>query len=331
MDKRISWIDFGKGITIFLVVFGHVSLGLLQASKFSETSNQILYFFVEVVYVIHIPVFFALSGYFFKGYQNLQDFRHNILKKLWSLGIPYLVFSILMFIMKKIGGRSVRESKTIFDLLNIWKEPIDHLWFLYTLFSIFLILGFLSIYIKNDIALFITLLVGFCLVNLFPVSIYFIQRFFIWAPAFYFGRILRNIKISNKLIGIMILSYVEYILFWWLTNFQQTINYSRPGLWGVIIPISIVPAFGIFQNKKQDAIYNYFVKMGKISLPIYLIHAPVASVTRIMLFKFGITNLAVHLFLGVIVAWFFSIILFKFTRRIKIVDFIFYPTKYVLK
>lgn len=331
MKKRISWIDFGKGITILLVVFGHVSLGLLQSLRFSENQNEILSIFVELVYVVHIPVFFALSGYFFAGYQSLQDYGRNLNKKLLSLGLPYIVFSILMFLMKKIGGGSVRESQTIYELLNIWREPIDHLWFLYTLFSIFLILGFLSIYIKNENVIFFLLLVGFVLVNVFPINIYFIQRFFIWAPAFYLGKLLKKIKITKMIIYVMTLLYVGYILYWGKVNFLQTISYSRPSWWGVIIPISIIGAFGIFQNKKHDSFYNYFVKIGKISLPIYLIHAPVASVTRIILFKIGISNLALHLLIGILFAWFLSIFLFQFTRRFKVVDFIFYPTKYLTK
>lgn len=72
MKKRISWIDFGKGITILLVVFGHVSLGLLQSLKFSENQNEILSIFVELVYVVHIPVFFCTIWVFFHWVSKLS-------------------------------------------------------------------------------------------------------------------------------------------------------------------------------------------------------------------------------------------------------------------
>ena len=37
--KRIEWIDFGKGLTVLMVVFGHVVLGLFESKRF-EDSNQ---------------------------------------------------------------------------------------------------------------------------------------------------------------------------------------------------------------------------------------------------------------------------------------------------
>lgn len=41
--KRIEWIDFGKGLTVLMVVFGHVVLGLFESKRF-EDSNQWLLF-----------------------------------------------------------------------------------------------------------------------------------------------------------------------------------------------------------------------------------------------------------------------------------------------
>lgn len=35
MGKRLDWIDCGKGITILLVVLGHVADGYLSAGNFS--------------------------------------------------------------------------------------------------------------------------------------------------------------------------------------------------------------------------------------------------------------------------------------------------------
>ncbi|EFW89489.1 hypothetical protein HMPREF0819_0322 [Streptococcus equinus ATCC 9812] len=37
--QRIGWIDFGKGLVIFLVVLGHVFLGLYQSDDFIPAST----------------------------------------------------------------------------------------------------------------------------------------------------------------------------------------------------------------------------------------------------------------------------------------------------
>ena len=53
---RIEWIDFGKGLTVLMVVFGHVVLGLFESKRF-EDNNQWLLFVTQIFYLFHIPVF----------------------------------------------------------------------------------------------------------------------------------------------------------------------------------------------------------------------------------------------------------------------------------
>ena len=63
--SRINWIDFGKGLAIFLVLVGHILLGMYQSEKFPIWNNLLLLLIAQI-YIFHIPVFFALSGYFFQ-------------------------------------------------------------------------------------------------------------------------------------------------------------------------------------------------------------------------------------------------------------------------
>jgi len=46
---RIEWIDFGKGLTVLMVVFGHVVLGLFESKRF-EDNNQWLLFVTQIFY-----------------------------------------------------------------------------------------------------------------------------------------------------------------------------------------------------------------------------------------------------------------------------------------
>lgn len=62
-SKRIEWIDFGKGLTILMVVLGHVVLGLFESRKF-ENSNTVLLFLTQVFYLFHIPVFLRIVRFF---------------------------------------------------------------------------------------------------------------------------------------------------------------------------------------------------------------------------------------------------------------------------
>lgn len=74
------------------MVFGHI-IWFGTTPKIFSVANDIIYLF-------HMPAFFALSGYLF----GLKETNHKtafiINKKIIQLGIPYLLFSILYFTMK---------------------------------------------------------------------------------------------------------------------------------------------------------------------------------------------------------------------------------------
>mgnify|MGYP000967936997 FL=1 len=108
-SDRIEWIDFGKGLTVLMVVFGHVVLGLFESKRF-EDSQQWLLFVTQIFYLFHIPVFYALSGYFFKPVTGLKSYVEFVKQKTIILGIPYLFYSILQFGLQKIGGATVRNA-----------------------------------------------------------------------------------------------------------------------------------------------------------------------------------------------------------------------------
>ncbi|ERJ41936.1 hypothetical protein N581_05515 [Lactobacillus jensenii MD IIE-70(2)] len=55
--KRIEWIDFGRGFTIFLVVVGHVLSGI-YTNHIYPNSDGLLMFFGEFIFLFIMPVFF---------------------------------------------------------------------------------------------------------------------------------------------------------------------------------------------------------------------------------------------------------------------------------
>lgn len=144
MPKRIRWIDYGKGFAIFLVIIGHVALGSLESQNFDGIDVVILRYILEATYAVHTPVFFALSGYFFKPIGRISMIGSRVLKRLIALGIPYVVFSIVMVLLKTFGGSSVRNQNGLSGLLNIYWQPIDYLWFLFALFFVDLFVSILS-------------------------------------------------------------------------------------------------------------------------------------------------------------------------------------------
>lgn len=70
---------------------------------------------------------------FFKSVTNFKELFSLTKNKLLALGIPYIAFSVVMFSLQKIGSGSVRDQTSLSQLLNIYKQPIGYLWFLYVL------------------------------------------------------------------------------------------------------------------------------------------------------------------------------------------------------
>ncbi|MBF0714000.1 acyltransferase [Gemella sp. GH3] len=328
--NRIDWIDLGKGFSIFLVVLGHVVLGLYESNKFLEYNN-LLWVSVQVIYIFHIPVFFALSGYFFKPLNSFKDFKYYFFNKSIQLGLPYIFYNIIQYILQSIGGNSVRNPSSFTDLLNIYKSPLGVSWFLYVLWGIFIFLGLLSIIIKDKIKLFIVTLIILLIVNIFPNDYMIIQRVGLWSSVFMLGNILKDFKLKNLKYSALLLFFtiLSYLGIWYYFDFDNRISYYLPRIWGIIFFIIVPFAFIVFSNLPYNKFYKYFVKYGRDSLVIYIIHAPIVSVTRIFLLKIGIDNVFIHIVLGIIIGWFGSILILYVIRRISCINFIFYPTNYI--
>lgn len=100
----------------------------------------------------------------------------------------------------------------------------------------------------------------------------------------------------------------------------------------MIFPVSVFLAFAVYPSlNKFDRFGNYFQKIGKDSIVIYLLHAPIVSVTRILLLKLGIDNVIIHIILGLVAGWYGSVLGLYLMKRIPYSDFVFYPLKYMKK
>ncbi|MEZ7616188.1 acyltransferase [Streptococcus sp. 27098_8_73] len=336
--KRIEWIDFGKGLTVLMVVFGHVVLGLFESKRF-EDSNQWLLFVTQVFYLFHIPVFYALSGFFFKPVADLKSYVKFVKQKTIILGIPYLFYSIVQFILQKIGGATVRNAASFWDLVNIYQTPLGVSWYLYVLWWIYLVVAFLSIWIKSYRHLFIISIVAYFISIFTPVNIYVVQKIFLWTFFFLLGSWIRHSGVGTFLTNrwksiscVTLVAITVFLTYWQLSAPTFYISYDRPGLNGLIFPVSVILAMASYPILNTvKGFGEYFRKIGKDSLVIYLLHAPIVSVTRITLLKLGVGNVFLHVILGLLMGWFGSIIILYVAKKIPYGDFVFYPMKYLKK
>lgn len=83
-EKRLSFLDIAKGISITLVVVGHIV---------TDESNIIRTW----LYSFHLPIFFIISGFLFNLTNNKSVSKQFIKKKATSLLLPYLSLAIINY------------------------------------------------------------------------------------------------------------------------------------------------------------------------------------------------------------------------------------------
>lgn len=155
-NKRIDFVDLTKGVCIILVVMTHIG-GAFDALD----GNFMLSCF-------RMPLYFFISGVFFKSYEGLAGF---VIRKINKLIIPFLFFYLSAFLLKYIVWRIAPGT---FHLPVSWKELLlafqghelikfnPPIWFLLALFNcnvLFYLVHFLRD--KHLTAMFIlTVLIG---------------------------------------------------------------------------------------------------------------------------------------------------------------------------
>lgn len=142
MKQRIEWIDIAKGILIILVILGH-----------SHVNGYVDY----VIYSFHMAGFFLLSGITFNGRRQFKVF---LTRKIRSLLLPYVVFSLLLIAYQYAGHILFRTNFSLVGGLLSMLFPISgregttvyHLWFLPCLFlAEIAVYWIVRVYIKNKV------------------------------------------------------------------------------------------------------------------------------------------------------------------------------------
>ncbi len=124
--ERIVYIDLAKGFCIILVVFCHVV--------------KTKYFFDDALRIFRMPLYFFLSGLFFKQYGGMLDF---IRRKTNKLLIPFLFFMIsyallCMFLAKYNIVENPEKFWGWNNFTSLYHEEVKNgpIWFLLCLFIV---------------------------------------------------------------------------------------------------------------------------------------------------------------------------------------------------
>ena len=315
MNQRIEFIDIAKGIGILLVIIGHVE----------HLPSGIR----SIIYSFHMPLFFILSGYFFREESVLQSAK----RMFPSLIIPYFVIGGIIRIGNIIKNYANEQPFDIEDALTLlgvcWKVDervvsVGAIWFLVVLFISKL---FVQMAIKNKYGisyLIVIATLSLFLTKYFQIVLPFgIEQACVCSLFVYVGFLCKKIElfkieISKILITVLIISILPFLVKFGIAT--RTNNYPF-GIINVITSsvMSILVIYFIkiifdYEGKVLRGIKCFLLWCGQCSLIILSVHSIEAR-----FFTFNSHNWIYESFIRIIVilslSWIY-IILFK-RKKIK--------------
>jgi len=279
--KRLEYIDALKGFAIFLVILGHTII-------LGHNGN----FIYSIIYSFHMPLFFIISGFFFKSSLKLKP-KDFLLKKSFQLLYPWALWCIIVCIYPCLKFHWLENFNFLLLgalVFNRW------FWFLRDLWLCYVIVYFCYKIFKK----------GY-LVAIFSMLFVFIVPFFkaesFYLPVFLFGILLKEIyswviNHRNKILYISFFVFVFCLFFWkdqYLLVFPslfsaQSFNYDLSNLLSfqsfhyelsdLYIPLfrcligisGSLFFFTLFQKMyRANVFYSYLNKRGQYTLGVYIL------------------------------------------------------------
>lgn len=277
-----------------------------------------------------MPCFFALSGFLYRRPESFSQYAKNIKKKAIGFLIPYIIFSIVYVVLQHMT--TVNKLNEWSSLLYIYKQPISYLWFLYALFFIFVFLGLIELLKVSNIWKIIIYAILFLVSQIIHLPL-FIELSFAWIPCFYTGMIFKRYPklLSKKLTfySSLLITFTGIITRYYMGGNNWFRNNNMILTTAIFKISSIVLFFYIFSFITSHNKGDYFIKYGKYSMIIYMVHLPITSMFKVVLIRLHIPNYFLFLIIVIALSWFLSIFICYLSKKFKFIDFVFYPNKYI--
>lgn len=333
-----NWLNIAKGITIFLVVMGHVNVTFAVKHMYEDVP-----FFSTtcmLIYKFRMPLFMMVSGFLCcNTMMHKAPKKHGTLVKLLAYGVPYLAFSLLLFVYKVFISEST--DWTLIDLLLIPLYPLSFMWFIYALMIMTLIqnrIGLRSKYLTG-----IQLLVAILLYFLNPI---FIEKFHEvrWEDMilsdlsrmylFYLGGFMSYKYIVQMMEKKSLCIFIFVVSLWlFFISLSDFLNQSYISMMIMNFIAATSASFVVIIVSSWLSNVNFLNEVGKNTLPIYVLHSYFISIGLLLfkLFDFNDSQ-GILLWSGLtIFATLTPYYLHKLLLKRSIyTDFVFRPTKYIV-
>ncbi|NCC19235.1 MAG: hypothetical protein EOM29_09890 [Bacteroidia bacterium] len=264
--QRNKIIDIAKGIGIMLVVYTHTKC-----------------YAHDAIYIFIMPLFFALSGYFFNEGRTIKE---NIKNKFNSLIIPYIFYFILVQCLFILVHKFFYQD--IYFAWGMFFKPywaVGPMWFFWGLFftSVFFTL-IAKVFKKTYLIILLSLIfsIGGYFLSIYKIQIPLYIDSALSMTIFYaFGYLLKKYNVVEKLnTKTSIIIGVSSLILYSLAIVFQIVNNTKPNEVPQNYPLFLLSAMGAIMIflivcrfiMRFKFISNLLSFYGKESLIIFVFH-----------------------------------------------------------
>ena len=304
---RISYVDVSKGIAIWLMIVGHMYI-----------SEQM----VVYIYSFHMPLFFLLSGMFFRINKSFFD---NLESAVRGLLIPYFFFSLLNLTICWISPYlhpelyyGMKGADIFIAALNgiligadrVTRSsflPLNPLWFLVALFVVRILCSTISSITNNKYYWAgLTILISFLLFCITTTDVYSFRSAMLATPFYVIGFLICKIDFSKIRFFVsfpFFLLLVSYFIFIIPKNGLCDLN---GGVYGNCIAVYFINALVgsiivLLLSTYVSRIDKFLEVVGRNTLVILGLHAFFVRLMQVVsVFLFGSESMYSSLFIIIV-------------------------------
>lgn len=338
-SHKIDSLILIRSIAILLVVLGHATRNIEAPNPHMYSPMNIPQWEIIIkryIYSFHMPLFFWISGFAFY-YSSVEMNKHylfcsQIIKKIKRLIIPmystsFLVLLPTILFFGNINGTIINQIKLFLLGFNI-----DHLWFLRTLFIIFLFITFIVYWLKynNSVFYIMAIIILGVLLSYRPSFFNIVSKetydYFIFFIVGCLSRKYERTLLDTNVKNAFVICFVSHLLIFTMTT-KNILKINTSILWYFLSlsGIFFTYFFSILTVSflKKNKIWFMLTTLDKKSYSIYLFHV---SFLYIVLYLNNYTRIEVpvlRIILSFLSGIFLPMIIHDLFSKNKILAFLF--------
>lgn len=302
-NKRQSWIDYDRGISIILVTYRHAYEMLRNAGLSFDLFPMIGYLNV-FLFGFRMPLFFITSGIFLSSSLEKKGLKSYNFSRFQNILYPMFIWGILQISLQVAFSGYTNFSHHSFDYIWLIFDPrrTGQFWYLHTLFFVGMLYAFLKIKFqftsKMQIPIGILMYMALALIRQKGIYLGFAMDILQYYLFFALGDLVSNTirKKENKryfesfvllLILVPIFCLVQYNFA--AINIQQGSNYfiehKMPLFFVVIALVGCALSINISFILGRYNVLGYLRIIGYHSIHIYCMQIILMASTRTFLLR----------------------------------------------